>query len=225
MASPFGNGIPLGLEWTMRSGRTHRRIFYPSNRHLICFGPTGSGKGVSLEIPALLRLGDGHAGGEPLSIISIDPKGQNAAVAGRWRKQVSEVLYLNPLGVLGLPSSGFNPLAALDPASSHFFQHASAIAEALIRHPEKGDPFFDISARNLVLVLIMWEVRCAHDEGRPPLLQNVRAMLTGDLPDTARAIVDSGDFVLASLPGQFRETNRTNDGIVAAAASQTQWLL
>jgi type IV secretion system protein VirD4 len=216
MAAPFS--ISFGRKWNPKSGRTGQLLSHAIDGHVTCFGPTGSGKGVALEIPNLLRL-------EGLSIISIDPKGQNAAVTARWRRTVSDVLFLNPLDVLGLGSAGFNPLSALDPASPHFFLHASAIAEALVRHAEKGDPFFDISARNLVLALIMWEVKCARAEGRAPLLQHVRGMLTGDLPAHAKAMFESGDFVLASLAGQFMEMNRTNAGIIATAASQTQWLL
>jgi len=223
MAAPFG--FSLGLHWNARKGRARRRVIYGLNRHVICIGPTGSGKGAALEIPNLLRLGDERTGGGPLSIISIDPKGQNAAVTARWRKTVSDVLFLNPLNVLLLGSTGFNPLAALDPASPHFFLHASAIAEALVRIAESGDPFWSISARNIVLALVMWEVKCARAEGRMPLLRNVRGMLTGDLPATATKIFNSGDFVLASLAGQFMEKNKTNDGIIATASSGTQWLL
>lgn len=215
--------ITLGLEWNPQTGEKRRRVVYEQNRHINCFGPTRSGKGVTLEIPNLLRLGG--KGDEPLSIISIDPKGQNAAVTARWRRTVSDVLFLNPLDLLGLGSTGFNALAALDPASPHFFLHASAIAEALVRLSESGDPFWSISARNLVLALVMWEVTKARAEGRLPLLRNVRGMLTGDLPATAKKIFDSGNFQMASLAGQFMEKNKTNDGIVATAASGTQWLL
>jgi type IV secretion system protein VirD4 len=214
--------ISLGLKWypkKRRFGKVYRdRIIYDKNRHVLCFGPTGSGKGVGLEIGNLLRL-------KGLSIISIDPKGQNEAVTARWRSTVSEVVRLNPLNLFGHGSTGFNPLAALDPASPDFFQHASMIAEALIRMPEKGDPFFDISARNLTLGLVMWEVKSAREEGRAPLLKNVRIAITGDLPKIAKEIEQSGDFQLISLLGQFKEKNKTNDGIVATAASQTQWLL
>ena len=215
--------ISLGLEWNPQSGKIGRRVAYTLNRHIICFGPTRSGKGVCLEIPNLLRLG-GH-GDEPLSIISIDPKGQNAAVTARWRRTVSDVLFLNPLNLLGLGSSGFNPLARLPPAAPHFFLHASAIAEALVRVADSGDPFWSISARNLVLALVMWEVRLARAQRRMPLLRHVRGMLTGDLAATARQMVAYGGFQIASLAGQFIEKNRTNDGIVATAASGTQWLL
>ena len=218
MAFPFS--ISLGVEWNLWTNRHSRRaVRYTQNRHVTIFGPTRSGKGVCLEIVWLLRL-------MGLSVISIDPKGQNRAVTGRWRKTVSEVVDLNPLDVLGLGSSGFNPLARLDPTSPHFFQHCSAIAEALISIASGvADPFFDISARNLVLALIMWEVTSARAEGRAPLLKHVRAMLTGDLPAAAKQIFESGDFQMASLAGQFMEKNRTNDGIVATAASKTQWLL
>ena len=216
---------PLGLQWNTRRGHARRRVWYKLNRHVICFGPTRSGKGVSLEIPNLLRLGARKR--DPLSIISIDPKGENAAVTARWRATVSNVVYLNPLNVGLLGSTGFNPLAALDHTSPQFFLHASAIAEALVRIAESGDPFWSISARNLVLALVMWEVRQARTANPPrmPLLKNVRGMLTGDLPATATAIFNSGDFVLASLAGQFMEKNKTNDGIVATASSGTQWLL
>jgi len=220
--------ITLGLEWyphaRLFARRKGRPVVYDLNRHVTVFGPTRSGKGVCLEIPNLLRLGLPEHGG-PLSVISIDPKGQNFAVTHRWRETVGDVLPLNPLDLFGAGSVGFNPLAALDPASPHFFQHASAIAEALVRHPEKGDPFFDISARNLVLALIMWEVKLARTVGRMPLLKHVRAMLTGDLVATATDMLASGDFQIASLGAQFTEKNRTNAGIVATAASQTQWLL
>ena len=217
MAYPFS--FSLGVKWNLWTNRKSRRaVNYIQNRHITIFGPTRSGKGVCLEIVWLLRL-------MGLSIISIDPKGQNRAVTGRWRKTVSEVVDLNPLNVLGLGSSGFNPLARLDPASPHFFEHCSAIAEALVRLSESGDPFWNISARNLVLALVMWEVTSARAEGRAPLLKNVRGMLTGDLPATAKQIFESGDFQMASLAGQFMEKNRTNDGIIATAAAQTQWLL
>ena len=39
------------------------------------------------------------------------------------------------------------------------------------------------------------------------------------------AMFASGDFVLASLAGPVPRKEQTNDGIVATAASQTQWLL
>src|SRR5271156_6275608 len=102
MAQPFS--ISLGHEWNIwKDGRKGGRVVYDGERHLTLFGPNGSGKGVCLEIPNLLRL-------KGLSIINIDPKGQNVSVTRRWRSTVSECVVLNPLDVLGIGSAGVNPL-------------------------------------------------------------------------------------------------------------------
>src|SRR5258708_20882020 len=81
---------------------------YTDKRHLVTFGPTRSGKGSSIIVQALLQA--------PHSIICIDPKGQNAAIAARHRRQLGEVFCLNPFGQHTgapwmLPQHRFNPLA------------------------------------------------------------------------------------------------------------------
>jgi type IV secretion system protein VirD4 len=218
MAKPFS--ISLGLEWDIwnKGRKKGGPVPYAENRHITIFGPTRSGKGVCLEIPNLLRLRGG-------SIISIDPKGQNAAVTARWRRKVSDVVMLNPLDVLGLGSTGFNPLAALDPRSPRFFEECSNIAEALIKIDTSGDPFWTESARSLTLALVMFEVKLAHGAGRLPSLENVRAMLTGDLAATAGEMIATGDFQIASLAGRFTQNNKTIDSIKATADTQTRWIL
>jgi type IV secretion system protein VirD4 len=223
MAYPFS--ISLGLGWDIwDKGRKGGPVSYTDNRHLSIFGPTRSGKGVSLEIPNLLRLGLRRFGG-PLSIINIDPKGQNYCVTGRWRGTVSKTVLLNPLNVMGLGSTGFNPLAALNPQSPRFFEECSNIAEALIKIDTSGDPFWSESARSLMLALVMFEVKLARGVGRVPSLENVRAMLTGDLSATAKQMIATGDFQLASLAGRFVQENRTIESIKATADTQTRWLL
>jgi type IV secretory pathway TraG/TraD family ATPase VirD4 len=69
------------------------------------------------------------------------------------------VLVLNPFGLLvdqrpDLASVGFNPLAGLDPKSPRFFEHAAAIAEALIKVDGDSQPHFPQSARGLMQALI-----------------------------------------------------------------------
>lgn len=218
MAYPFS--ISLGLEWNIwKKGRKGKRVTYDGERHLTLFGPNGSGKGACLEIPNLLRLGDGGKGGAPLSIINIDPKGQNAAVTKRWRSTVSEIALLNPFNLLGLGSVGFNPLIGV-----RSYEDAEAIAEALIQITG-NDTHWGESGRGLLLALILFEVRLAREVGRVPLLENVRAMLTGDLAATAKDMVASGDFQLASLAGRFLNPTRETASIVSTADTQTRWLL
>src|SRR4051794_37162677 len=81
--------ISLGYEWNPDTGRLGSPVVYSENRHVIVWGPTRSGKGVSLEIPNLLMLGGdiSTTGKRGISILSIDPKAQNASVTQRWRKK------------------------------------------------------------------------------------------------------------------------------------------
>jgi type IV secretion system protein VirD4 len=210
--------IWFGRGWDPKTGNTGRPVTYDGERHLTLFGPNGSGKGAALEIPNLLRLGSREAGG-PLSIISIDPKGENAAVTARSRRSISEVVILNPFNLLGLGDAGFNPLAGV--AS---YEDAAALGDAL--QPIDGhDPFFPESSRDLLTGLCLFEVREAARQGRDPSLENVRGMLTGDLASFAERMVATGDFQLASLGARFIDDNRTNQSIIATAATATRWLL
>ena len=210
--------IWLGREWDPKTGHTRRPVTYDGERHLILFGPNGSGKGTALEIPNLLRLGRRDAGG-PLSVVSLDSKGENAAVTMRWRSSVSEIALLNPFNLLGLGDAGFNPLAGVKS-----YEDAAAIGDAL--QPMDGnDPFFPSASRDLLTGLCLFEVREAAREGRAPSLENVRGMLTGDLASFAERMVATGDFQLASLGARFIDDNRTNQSIIATAATATRWLL
>lgn len=224
--------IWLGRKWNIKTGRRGRPVSYRSDRHLTLFGPTGSGKGVSIEIPLLLML-------KGLSVISIDPKGQNAAVTARWRRRVSKVLMLNPLDLLGLGSAGFNPLLGLMRApADRFFEYAASIAEALIKIDSQTQPYFAESARGLVQALLMWEVILARKDKRIPTLRNVRRMMTETNltdPDTGAPIAGLryhaaqmaayGGPQIASLAGRFTETSREIAAIIGTADTQTRWLL
>ena len=81
--------------------------------HFELLAPPGSGKGVCLEIPNLLL------GLRDVSVLSIDPSGQNAAVCADARRRMGQqVLCLNPFGLhVGrypdLQSGGCNPLAGI----------------------------------------------------------------------------------------------------------------
>ena len=230
--------ISLGVAWDLRTGRTGAPVGYDGERHLCLLGPSGCGKGVRLEIPNLLQL-------TGVSIVSIDPKGQNAAITAAWRRTVGDVLVLNPFGLLtdeypDLASVGFNPLAMLDPDSPRFFEDAAAIGEALIKI-EGNDPHWSESAQGLTVALVMWEVQTARRENRLPSLENVRDLLTEPeemeagrdgkahlvtgLRATARKMVEDGDFQIGSLASRFLRDANELDSIKSTADTQTRWLL
>ena len=159
-----GEGIALGRHYDEATQRAGNKIVYAGERHVLLFGPNGTGKGTRFLIPNLLSIKD-------RSIIVIDPKGELAAVTADYRRTLGDVVMLNPFDVLGLGSAGFNPLAALDPASPNFYDDAAALGEALISI-EGDDPHWSQSAQGLLVALIMWE---KIKNGARANLENVRA--------------------------------------------------
>jgi type IV secretion system protein VirD4 len=169
---------PIYLGCYARNGEAGRELSYEGDRRLLLFGPTGSGKSTRIFIPNLLRL-------RQRSLVVIDPKGELARETAAHRYAMGEVVILNPFNVLGMGSSGFNPLASLNPDADTFVDDAMGLGEALIKVDEGKDAHWSESARNLMTALSMWEIVEARREGRMPLLENLRATLTS--PDLAKA--------------------------------------
>ena len=151
--------IRLGVEWFPhgRGRNTGNPVTVPLDGHFELIAPPGAGKGVCLEIPNLCL------GLQNVSVLSIDPSGQNAAVCAEARRRMGqEVVCLNPFGMHtgiypDLKSAGFNPLAGISSRSQIFYQDCAAIGEALIIIEGK-DPHWSASARGLITGLIMWEI-------------------------------------------------------------------
>jgi type IV secretion system protein VirD4 len=229
------DGISLGRHYEDATQRVGDKIPYQGERHLLLFGPNGTGKGTRFLIPNLLTI-------EDRSIIVIDPKGELAAVTADYRRTIGDVVILNPFNVLGLGSEGFNPLAALDPESPYFYDDAAALGEALIKLEAK-DPHWTESAQGLIVALIMWEKMQRGDAAN---LENVRETLTepdrgepfigedgkshervlGGLRHTAAQMILDGGYEIASLASRFagRDTNELSS-IRSTGDTQTRWLL
>jgi type IV secretion system protein VirD4 len=225
-----GSGLYLSYYFDEQSGRATRELRYRGDRHMLLFGPTGSGKTRRFLIPNLLMAL------EDQSVIVIDPKGELAAITAAYRRSLGhQVVILNPFNIRDFGSQGFNPLASTDPEVSTFYDDAAAIGEALIRI-EGSEPHWPESAQGLVVGLTMWEILLAKREGRAPLLANVRRMLTE--PDefenkqlvkglrlTAANACDKGGFEIESLLGRFVRENDEISSIRSTADTQTRWML
>jgi type IV secretion system protein VirD4 len=160
--------ILLGKEWFPFRWfrRTGEPVTCPLDGHFELIAPPGAGKGVSLEIPNLcLGLRD-------VSVLSVDPSGQNAAVCAEARRRMGQdVVCLNPLGMHverypDLASAGCNPLAGISSKSPRFWQECAAVGDALITLEDTKDRHFPESARGLITGLIMWEILKA-ERGEP----------------------------------------------------------
>jgi type IV secretion system protein VirD4 len=236
-ASPSGDtsAIYLGRHLDLAAGKAGAELPYTGERHLLLFGPNGSGKGTRLLVNNLLRLRD-------RSVVVIDPKGELTAITSAYRRTVGEVVILNPFDVLELGSAGFNPLASLDPDSSTFVDDAAGLAEALVKiDPNEKDPHWSDSARGLLTALIMWEAKLAREEGRTPSMEQVRYLLTqpneyerdengksrlvAGLRITAGRMAARGGFEIESLIARFLRDTEEIASIQSTADRHTAWML
>jgi type IV secretion system protein VirD4 len=214
----------LGRRWNPRSGRIGRRVTYNQRSHTTLIAPTGAGKGVTLELPnALLGL-------RRMSLLSIDPSGQNAAVCADARRgMLHQTTMLNPFNLHverypDMADVGFNPVAALPKADApNFFSEAMALGDAAISVEGDSQIHFPNSARGLMTWIMMF-VRLI--EGEQGNLGTVRDILTGDLPGAAQAAVATGHPRIKSLAYKYtEELSRELQGVVSTAETQTRWLL
>jgi type IV secretory pathway TraG/TraD family ATPase VirD4 len=141
----------------------------PETNVLIC-APPGSGKGTTIIIPTLLDFQQ--------SVFVIDPKGENAAVTMRCRRDHHEqtVHVLNPWGMHGIPSSSINPLDLLDVNDINCVSNATFIADLIMMpNPGSHDSFWDESAKAILVGLMLYIVGY---EPAQDTLANLRRLVT-----------------------------------------------
>ena len=222
----IGHGVKAD---TLKRNDGHYVTASPS-RHMLSVAPTRSGKGVSLIIPNLLRYGG--------SAIVIDPKGENAWITARYRRQgmQQKTFILDPWGQVNRrygdmaaeqeTIARFNPLSILDPASEHYADDIGYLADALIINQGK-EPHWDDSARELVGGLIAFVVE--NPDLRPVatlgLVRKLLAQSSDVLRKTAGEAQTLGaDSVAARKLGRFVIESSEINSIVSNALTQTAFL-
>lgn len=90
-------------------------------------------------------------------MICIDPKGENARITTRARSAFGPVHILDPFGITGGPSAGYNPLAALDPHSPDIVEDAALLADALVYDApgQAGEAHWNEEAKALITGLVL----------------------------------------------------------------------
>lgn len=240
-AKPSPEQSILDEAWNVDSAVAHS---YPNprdpnnsgDRHLLTIGPNGSGKTRRLLIPNLFRL-------KNWSSVVVDVKGELAAYTAAYRasQKGHRVVVIDPFGVMQrnypklaathsfLTSTGFNPIAALDPAREEFPDDATALAEAMIR-VEGNEPHWSQSAQDLLTALIMY-VRIARPGASLEHVRKILGLPNDGLRGTIRLAMEVGISEdceeLTIKAGRFsdiRSENRELNSIVSTALTQTRWL-
>ncbi len=164
-----------------RNPHTGRLLHYDGPAHLITLAPTRAGKGVGTVIPNLLAA--------ERSVLVIDPKGENARIAGEARRRFGTVHVLDPFEVSGHPSASYNPLDRLAPDSLDLGEDAASLTEALVMDPpgQVTEAHWNEEAKAILGGLIMFCV-CHEDRDRRSLA-TVREYLTLP-PEKLRALLE-----------------------------------
>ncbi|ENY82691.1 TraG/TraD family protein [Sphingopyxis sp. MC1] len=138
---------PIGFSFGADAGASDlaaRPILLEGEGHLITIAPTGAGKGIGCVVPALLR----HRG----PAIVIDPKGENAAITARRRRELGQqVIVLDPIGITSFPGDCLNPLDLIDPHSATAVDEAHVLIDQLLAFTNDRDKFWQARARQLLV--------------------------------------------------------------------------
>jgi type IV secretion system protein VirD4 len=147
--TPIGIHIGEGLHWYDKG-------------HMLTVGGSGQGKGVCLILPAILS--DGFVAGG-ISLVCLDPKGENAAVAAPFLKASGyDVHVINPFGikeVAHLGNSRFNPFDQIDRDDDDATRLYDVLAMALHNRRGTGEnSFFDNRCRQYISLYMAYAHHC-----------------------------------------------------------------
>jgi len=193
-----------------------------SDRHLLTVAPNRAGKGVSSIIPNLLTW--------PGSMVVVDPKGENAVVTARRRRDMGQLVHvLDPWGVSGLPRSRFNPLLWLEPFGEGLAEDAALIADSLVASEGEGEARFWLNeARALIAGLIMHVATVETPQHRH--LGRVRELLT-EGEDSFSALLNemAGNNAASGLVARaarrlMQKSRRERSSVISTAQAETHFL-
>ena len=155
--------------------------------HTLIVARTRAGKGTRVIVPPLLR----YTG----SMLVIDPKGENAAITARTRRdQLHQTVHIvNPWGEmedlykkLGFAPATFNPLDAIDRDDANAVAVAQSLA-AIICPPASGkEQFWQGSAANVLAAVFLW---LAETPGEQKTLARARQIVTLSRADFVKILV------------------------------------
>lgn len=200
------------------------RVSIKTDGPILTLARSRSGKGTGVIVPNLLH----YAG----SCVVTDPKGELAAITARRRAEDlgQAVHVLDPWGLSGRPSSTFNPILTLDPASPDFADDAAELASFICDGAPAGssESHWLESALGVISGLLMWLAVSAPPERRT--FAELRRLLSLDrdafnelLADMAASDAAGGRIAQAARRiGQ--KTPAELSGVLSTCHTQTMWM-
>jgi len=210
-------GLLLG-----RDPKSGKLLRYDGPAHLLTMAPTRTGKGVGTIIPNLLAA--------DRSVICVDPKGENARIAGRARDRFGKVHILDPFGVTGQVSAAFNPLTDLDCEDLDVAEDAAALADALVFDPpgETGETHWNEEAKAMIGGILLYIA--AEEPRERRTLAALRECLTL-APDAfsmllarMQASKAAGGLIARAANRHLGKADREAAGVLSAAQRHTHFL-
>ena len=205
-----------------RDLKTARLMRYDGPAHLLTMAPTRTGKGIGTIIPNLLTA--------ERSILCIDPKGENARIAGRARRGFGPVHVLDPFGVTGIASAAFNPLDMLDVGGLDVAEDATTLADALVfdEPGQTSEAHWNEEAKALIGGMILHIA--AHEHGDRRSLVTLRDYLTLAtnaliaLLKDMQASTAAGGLVARAANRHLGKSDREAAGVLSSAQRHTHFL-
>jgi len=177
--------VPVGFTFGTHDHRPRSGyldpILFEADGHLMTIAPTGAGKGTGCVIPTLLR----HDG----PVIVVDPKGENAAVTARRRRELGQrIVVLDPMDVTGFETDRLNPMDLLNIDRQGVVDDASMLTSVLLGSELRSerDRFWVNRGMQMILGAMLYLMLEKPDQ--EPTLTAVRD-LVGQPPSALEPIV------------------------------------
>ena len=191
-----------------------------SKGHLLTVAPTRSGKGVSAIIPNLLT----YEG----SIICIDPKGENATITAKRRREINEnVFIIDPWDIVkGEEKANINPIEFLSD-NKDLAEDVAYIADALVYDPpgQVGEAHWNEEAKALISGFLMYIVKTYPNNKN---LSKLRDLLTLDEESLKGLFKDmqESDYNLIKRCANrmLNKSDKEFSGVLSTAHRHTQFL-
>lgn len=200
-------------------------LYYTGDRHGLTVAPTRGGKGVGTIIPNLLTY-DG-------SLLTIDPKGENALVTVPARQGLKQAVHLvDPWGIaapqLKLTAARLNPLDWLKPNDPDLAENAMLLADALVvKSDGAANPFWDEEAKSLLSGIILY-VATDPREADTRHLGRVRDLLMQDKTGLdelfAAMLLSQHPVVVGTGARSMQKDSELLSNVLASAQSHTHFL-